>query len=88
MREIFSFIIIIITIVYNLPLLIKVIKTKDINSLSLTTLILGIFMPLLWFIYTFLYLNDVSLFIVNALCLSQNSFLLHYYFKFKKHEIK
>lgn len=88
MREIFSIIIIIITIVYNLPLLIKVIKTKNSNSLSLITLILGILMPLLWFIYTLLYLNDISLFIVNILCLLQNTFLIYYYFKFKDNEIK
>jgi uncharacterized protein with PQ loop repeat len=87
MRIFLTIIIIFITIVYNLPLLVKVIKSKNTESLSLITLIFGIMMPFLWLLYIFLYLDDSLLIIVNIFCLIQNSFLLYYFFKFRKNEI-
>ncbi len=75
----------ILTSVSMIPQLVKVLKEKDVENLSwgmIAVLLTGVF---LWVVYGIMK-NEWPIILSNGFSVLVNSFLLIYFFKFKKNE--
>lgn len=83
MQEIIGGLAAFFTTVCNIPLLVKIARTKQVDALSVMSIFIGVMINVLWLIYSILYLQDITILLTNIICLVEVIILTVFYFKYR-----
>jgi len=72
----------IVNCIHQVPQLIKIIKTKSVDDISLSALILLLINNILWFLHGY-FIADTALIVSSVINLMVNIPLIYYYYKHK-----